>query len=260
MQPKNFFKNVFFIIFFSLLISSSLIDLYDKKHRIIGQFHKILNPIDSNKDNKIAKKIINGGYILFFRHAEREKWIDVTKYDALESDLHNNGINQSRLAENEYFSKAVCLNSRGKVQAKAMREVIIYSKLPIGYIESSPSCRSRQTSTLAFGGYNKLNRNLVHKGPYYENLDKRKKYLKKYLLNLPIYEGTNTVISAHNSVISSSLFDNITKSKNSDKYGEELSLEEGGFYVISRKDGKLNLEHEFHNFRDFQLNFFKRNY
>jgi hypothetical protein len=54
-----------------------------------------------------ANKILNGGYILHFRHAGREKWIDVQMYDALESDLHNNGENESRYAENDYFSKAL---------------------------------------------------------------------------------------------------------------------------------------------------------
>ena len=82
---------------------------------------------------KWSQKILEGGYILFFRHAEREKWIDVQMYDALESDLHNNGLNESRYAENTYFSKAVCLNSRGQVQVKAMKEVIKLSNLPIGY-------------------------------------------------------------------------------------------------------------------------------
>ena len=53
--------------------------------------------------------------VLFFIFvAERDKWIDVTMYDALESDLHNNGKDGSRFAENDYFADAVCLNSRGK--------------------------------------------------------------------------------------------------------------------------------------------------
>ena len=41
---------------------------------------------------------MGGGYILHFRHAERDKWIDVQMYDALESDVHNNGNNKTRFA------------------------------------------------------------------------------------------------------------------------------------------------------------------
>ena len=56
---------------------------------------------------------------MHFRHAERDKWIDVQKYDALESHVHNNGPNNTRFAEEDYFANAVCLNSRGKIQAKS---------------------------------------------------------------------------------------------------------------------------------------------
>jgi len=112
--------------------------------------------LSKENDKKWANEILKGGYLLLFRHAEREKWIDVQMYDALESDLHKNGFNDSRYAEKDYFDKAVCLNSRGKIQAKAMQEVINYSKLPIGYVISSPSCRARQTANLVFGGYQNL--------------------------------------------------------------------------------------------------------
>ena len=125
-----------------------------------------------------SKKILKGNYILFVRHAEREKWTDVQMYDAIESDLHNNGTNSSRYAENTYFSKAVCLNTRGEVQVKAMREVVEYSGLPIGYVVTSPSCRSRQTADVVFGGYDKIDKILVHKGPYFENMKLRNEKLK----------------------------------------------------------------------------------
>ena len=39
---------------------------------------------------------------------------------------------------------------------------------------------------------------------------------------------------------------------------KEIKLEEGGFYVISKKDGGLYLEHEFHNFNAFIRHFYKR--
>ena len=67
-------------------------------------------------------------------YAERDKWIDVEMYDALESDLHNNGFDESRYAESDYFENAVCLNYRGKIQARAMGEHIKYIGLPIGKV------------------------------------------------------------------------------------------------------------------------------
>ncbi|MDC3164148.1 hypothetical protein OA610_00990 [Prochlorococcus sp. AH-716-F13] len=174
-------------------------------------------------------------------------------YDALESDLHDNGLNGSRYAEKDYFGNAVCLNERGKIQAKSMSEVIKFSKLPYDLVVSSPSCRARQTSNLAFGGYKEMYRTLVHPGPYLEK-DNRNSYLNNFLLKLPISEGTNTIISAHNSVIRNALFDNKKEGL------KQLKLEEGGFYVIAKKGKKLLLEHEFHRFKDFSKNFFIRNH
>ena len=74
--------------------------------------------------------------------------------------------------------------------------------------------------------------------------------LKKLYMNLPIHSGTNTIVSAHNGVVHSDMFVNINN--------KNISLEEGGFYVISKKKGKLYLEHEFHYFRQFIKTFYRR--
>ena len=171
-------------------------------------------------------------------------------YDSLESDVHSNGINQTRYAENDYFKQAVCLNSRGLIQAKAIGEHLKNINFPIGYVISSPSCRSRQTANLSFGGYKNLHRDLVHDGPYIENMTVRTSKLVNLYLDIPIISGTNSIVSAHNSVIHAEMLEN-----NNDS---QLSLEEGGFYVLSKRDGKLYLEHEFNNFNDFIKLFYKR--
>ena len=209
------------------------------------------NNYKANKDDIYwAKKIIEGGFILHFRHAERDKWIDVTMYDALESDLHNNGKDGSRFAENDYFADAVCLNSRGKIQARAMGEHIQNIGLPIGHIASSVSCRARQTAELVFGKYDTLHRILVHSGPYNEERSERIEKLKFFYLNLPLDKNENTIVSAHNGVVVCEMFINCKD--------EKLSLEEGGFYVISKKKDNLYLEYEFHNYNNFNKVFYKR--
>ena len=209
------------------------------------------NNYKANKDDIYwAKKIIEGGFILHFRHTERDKWIDVTMYDALESDLHNNGKDRSRFAENDYFADAVCLNSRGKIQARAMGEHIQNIGLPIGHIASSVSCRARQTAELVFGKYDTLHRILVHSGPYNEERSERIDKLKFFYLNLPLNKNENTIVSAHNGVVVCEMFTNCKD--------EKLSLEEGGFYVISKKKDKLYLEYEFHNYNNFNKVFYKR--
>ena len=115
------FLNAIAIGLFLLISFSAVAYLYEKRAKINRFFlDNVVNRYETRKSNDLywAKEIMNGGYILHFRHAERDKWIDVKMYDALESHLHSNGDNESRYAENDYFSEAVCLNNRGKIQAK----------------------------------------------------------------------------------------------------------------------------------------------
>ena len=256
----NLVFKIFFFLFFLVILFSSLINLYEKKDALkfkVFSLFDISYRSDANfyyvseEDKYWAKEIMNGGYILHFRHAERDKWIDVQMYDALESDLHNNGDNNSRYAENDYFDQAVCLNKRGKIQARAMGEHLNNIKFPIGYVASSPSCRSRQTAELAFNGYDSLHRILVHSGPYNETKKNRSEKLINFYKNLKIEDKKNTIISAHNSVIICEIVVN-------KKCPWDFDLEEGGFYVFSQTDKGLRLEHEFHNYNDFNKIFYER--
>lgn len=259
------FKKIILNLGFLVVVISSLIYLYDTKDKISTKLNSIFSNTNQSdtfvsdynhqeeldkKNYEWAKKIMKGGYILSFRHAEREKWIDVVMYDLLDSHIHNKGEDQTRFPENDYFSKAVCLNDRGIVQANAMAEFVNNINIPIGYIITSTSCRARQTADIVFGGYDEMKTILVHKGPYKENEKKRVEKLKNLYLSLPIITGKNTVVSAHNSVVHQGMFENFIQ--------EELFLEEGGFYVISKKNGKLRLEHKFFTFSEFSKNFYKR--
>ena len=211
----------------SIVLLSSSLYLYTEKNRIIQKFKRYdLEEIVAKDDVYWAEKILEGGFILHFRHAERDKWIDVQMYDALESDVHQNGENESRYAENDYFEQAVCLNDRGKIQATAIGEHLVNIKLPIGTVVSSVSCRARQTAELAFGGYDSLHRLLVHKGPYNESKHQRLESLIEFYSSLSIEEGTNTIVSSHNSVIKCEMFENC--------FGKSLNIEEGGFYLVQQ--------------------------
>ena len=252
-MKNSLYKNLIILALISLYSFASLVYIYDTRSKILS-FFKIENNTDKYIPNKYdiywANKILEGGFILHFRHAERDKWIDVYMYDSLESDLHENGKNKTRYAEDDYFSDAVCLNQRGKIQAKAMGETLNAIGLPVGDVLSSVSCRSRQTADLVFGGYDTLHRVLVHDGPYNDIAADRLKNLVKFYSNLKLKKDTNTIISSHNGVIRCEMFKNACS--------EKLSLEEGGFYVISNKNNGLYLEYEFHNFNDFNRVFYKR--
>ena len=67
------------------------------------------------------------------------------------------------------LKNSVCLNKKGKTQSRTMDENIKNINLPISYVISSASCRSRQKASLVFGGYDSMSRLLVHEGPYNEN-------------------------------------------------------------------------------------------
>ena len=106
-------------------------------------------------------------------------------------------------------------------------EKIIESKLPIGFVVSSPSCRARQTATLAFGKHDKVDEIFVHRNVFNEVYTEWQSNLKQAILNLPIIEGENTIITAHEGVIDRNLF------KNKDA-ALPFKLTQGGFYVISK--------------------------
>ena len=237
-----------------IVVFGEIVYIYETRHKI---FHKLSLKKPKIKSSVIhsefANSLLEGGYILHFRHAERDKWIDVQVYDALETDVHDNGINSTRYAEKDYFKNAVCLNTRGEIQARAMGESIQNIGLPIGFVISSPSCRSRQTAEAVFGGYDKLDRTLVHRGPYNETLENHVGSLKKLYLDLPVEKGFNTIISGHNSTVHQSMFDSIAP-----HIELPLELEEGGFYVIKKVNDKLILEHEFHRFLNFSSVFHPR--
>ena len=107
-------------------------------------------------DREVAQDILNGGYILVFRHPHRQKWIDVTMYDALELLLNHD-------AEKENYKNAVCLSpEQGIPQAEVIGQFIDMIKVPFGFVLSSPSCRARQLSKIAFGRIDQIEPALLH--------------------------------------------------------------------------------------------------
>ena len=118
-NEKIFFiiEKIILYICIIIITFASIIFLYEKKDRILSKLKKTVYSTNYlEEDKKWFNEILNNpGYILFFRHAEREKWLDVKFYDAIE-------LEDNIDAEESSFSKAVCLSSRGIEQAKMMGE------------------------------------------------------------------------------------------------------------------------------------------
>lgn len=253
-KPKNFFIYLVISIVTLVILISSILSIYMLKDKISNRLNGFTedgrtiykSSYSVNLDQvELANDIIkNGGYILYFRHGHREKWIDVAMYDAIEA------LEQID-ANNHYFKDAVCLSKMGTIQVRMMGDIIKKINMPIGNIITSPSCRARQTSKALFGSVGRIDNLFLHPGPYNENLTEFKKSVKKMILNLKVPKGTNSIISAHNGVIKAEVFDIIKKKI-------KFNLEEGGFYVIKKEDAKLVLIDKFHNFNDFSQILFKR--
>lgn len=241
---------ILFILGFFLILFSSLIDIYQKRD-LIFEFFKT-NPqktkVEKEKYSLAKDIVLNGGYILFFRHAEREKWIDVAKYDSIE-------VLNNLKAEDEYFAKAVCLSDRGLIQAKAIGELIEKIKLPYHVVVSSPSCRARQTAELSFGGYDDIKNIFLHYGPYYEDKKTMAKKVKKEILKIKLKENSNIIISAHNGVVrTTDIFDKIEGNVDFSQIDKGF-MNEGGFIVMKNDNGKLIFVDMFYTFHKFYQNF-----
>ena len=262
MKYKNLLKNSLIFIGSSIVLTSSFIIINEQKGSFksflksyVDKFVSVISNNSENDESNIAiKKILKpdeywayelrkGGYILFMRHAERNPWSDVSMYDASEAKLFKENKNKKQYGENTYYAEGVCLNDKGKLQARMFNEKIEESKIPIGFIVSSPSCRARQTAELAFGRYDNLDETFIHKSVFNEVYTDWQTELKETLLKLPINKATNSVITAHGNVIDKNLFSN--------DFASSLKLKQGGFLVISRNNGKLKMEHEFNKFEEF---------
>ena len=161
-------------------------------------------------------------------------------------------------AENEYFSKAVCLSERGLVQARAIGEILKKIQIPYHVVASSPSCRARQTAELAFGGYDYVKNIFMHYGPYRDDEIEFTKEVKKEILKIKVKQNSNAIISAHNGVIrTTDIFDRIDKKIDFSQIDKKF-MEEGGFIVMKNINGKLVFIDLFYSFHRFYQTLFER--
>lgn len=263
MKYSKLLKKSLIISGSTIVVFSSALSLYENLTKKINlklllgnQRDKITNLISNNskeEDSSKLKKLIKpkefwaneikkGGFILFMRHAKRDKWKDVSMYDAAEVKLFKKNKLAESYGENTYYANGVCLNKKGIAQAKMIKEKIIESGIPIGYVISSPSCRARQTAILSFGRHDKIDNMFMHTNAFNEVFSDYQSDLKKVFLNIPIFEGKNTVITSHGNVVDKSLFKNPKDIK---------GLNQGGFYIISKSNDELKLEYSFSKFDDF---------
>ena len=193
------FMSIFSILFGAGVVFSWGYITNSKKvfpHNLIKKVINGNNEVNSKLNTMWAKKVIDGGYILHFRHAQREKWDDVTAFDAYELLFNIK-------AENSSFKKAVCLTKQGIEEAKLIKNIFNSVDVQISEIISSPSCRARQTALIAFDSINKITNSLLHRTAMTKNQHNDFAIqLREIIDNLEIVDGKNIILSGHGGTLS----------------------------------------------------------
>lgn len=187
-------------------------------------------------DRRWAQKIRGGGYILYIRHAQREKWNDVTAFDAV--DLLNNVD-----ADTSSYRRAVCLTEQGVEESKLMGEVFRLAGIMVGQVIASPSCRARQTAMHAFGRIDKISSALLHRTAILREQHKAFAVeTRKIVDSLDPAPGKNDVIVAHSGTMR---FDGPVLIDVNETGAILDHRDETGFVVLEKKDGLVIARHKF---------------
>ena len=201
-----------------------------------------INPAAEGQDVIWGKKVVEGGYILHFRHANREKWIDVTAFDAIE-------LLKNYEPDAVPFKRATCLSEQGVHEAQLMGSVFEAARVQLETIISSPSCRSRQTAQHAFGRIDMISNSLLHRTaiPARQHLAFNTA-LRKLILNSQPTRGKNTILSGHAGTLR--LDSGIVIDRN--ETGEGLDeRDETGFVVLEVVGDQIIARHKFRSIMYF---------
>mgnify|MGYP001189671189 CR=1 FL=1 len=246
---KRFFYFYRFFILISVLIIlfESLFNINENKEKIVNKFkNKITKKIEKKEgktSNEIwAAKVQEGGYILHFRHTQREKWNDAPGFDAY-------ALSQNLDVKNSTFKKATCLTPQGIEEAKLIKNIFDILDVKISYVISSPSCRALMTAEIAFGKIDQISNSLVYRSMLKPQQRKiMANHLKKIVLNLKISMGKNIILSGHGFQLES--WADGKKFLDENNAGS-LDRNEGGFVVIEKIGEKLVVQHTFKTFSNF---------
>lgn len=184
----------------------------------------------------MVEELRGGGFILHFRHAQRQKWDSVIAFDVYEATTGVDGATAS-------FTDAVCLTPQGVEEAKMIGEIFRLGSIPVGHVIASPSCRARQTALLAWGRIDAISTSIAHTPV--TNHDNEKAFtaeLKRILTTVPIEPGTNTIVSGHGNTLeyNPELF-----ASGRDLLNRQALLETGCYAIRREPDGTLHLVRRF---------------
>jgi hypothetical protein len=199
-----------------------------------------------------AQEVIKGGYILHFRHGNRNRYTitsrtpetDVTAFDSVALRLGLSG-------EDEDFGIVTCLTAEGKAEAKLVGRAFKILDVKVGAVLSSPSCRARQTSYHAFGTEGKIVNSLLHRTSVMQvQHEDFSRDLREKIMSINIEPGENAILSGHVGTLNYE--EKILFDKN--EVGSMSRRDDIGFVIIERtEDDKLIARYMFDHFKKFTV-------
>lgn len=251
MNNKIFLKSVILV----LLIFISFIYGFLVSDKKVFPYHLLKSNISENSiytsyevsklDREWAEKLNKGGYIIHLRHAQREKWNDVTAFDAWE-------LANKIKAEDSSFGRAVCLTDQGDEEARLIGNIFNMAGIEISEIISSPSCRARETAIIAFGKIDRISNSLLHRTAmtHGQHISMTKK-LREVMEEITLVQGKNVILSGHGGTLSNNT--NILIDEN--KIGELDDRDETGFIILKKENGKIIAEYKYKSIWHFANSF-----
>jgi len=192
-----------------------------------------------------AQKLRLGGYVVHFRHAQREQWNDVFAFDAYE-------LSQGLDASKSSFSRATCLTDQGKQEAILLGKVFKLTNVNFSKVISSPSCRARQTSMLAFMKIDRISNSLLHRSAIakvqHAEFDLQ---LRNLLLGLEPKPGENIALVGH---IDTLVYAGNTVLDKDESSNVDVELRDPtGFVILEKVGKKIYPRYVFKSMKDFTL-------
>ena len=137
--------------------------------------------VKKNATIETLKQLQAGGFVLYMRHGPT----DTSRPDRVPRVDLNDCSTQRPLTE------------AGRAESAAVGQSLRQAKIPIGEVQTSPMCRTKQSAIAAFGKNPEINQGLM----YTSNLTSQEKVPKiktlRRLLSTPVAAGTNLVLVAH---------------------------------------------------------------
>ena len=145
------------------------------------------------KGDALRDALRKGGYVLFVRHATRNETKTVTPFDA--ALLGNKPLLHPEL------KTGLCLNPEGEAEAWLIGQAVRELAIPVGRVLASPTCRAKQTASIALGRIDEVNPYLSYWTTYREDERKRAGDELLRLLGTPPAAGTNTFLFSHGTLL-----------------------------------------------------------